>query len=54
MKKTIKALLKCISVGTSVGTVVCIALKVITGNDAIELLGIGLVALSISSLIETD
>lgn len=52
MKNIIKKVLQCVSVGTSVGTVAGLILKALKTSDAIMLLGIGLVSLSIGSLIE--
>lgn len=51
MEHLIKLILKAVSVGTSVGAVVCIGLNIIEEKDALTLIGIGLAALSISSLI---
>lgn len=46
----IKNILGAVSVGASVGAVACLILDVIKERDAIILLGIGLISLSISSL----
>lgn len=51
MDNKIKNILRAVSVGTSVGAVVCLILNAIEEKDAILILGIGLIALSISSLI---
>lgn len=52
MKKMVDTVLKCVAVGASVGTVVCLLLKSINSDGAIMLLAIGLAALFISTLVE--
>lgn len=51
MLNNIKNILRAVSVGTSVGAIACLLLNVIKERDALLLLGIGLISLSISSLI---
>jgi hypothetical protein len=51
MNPMVKLILKAVSVGTSVGAVVCMGLNIIEEKGALTLIGIGLVALSVNSLI---
>lgn len=51
MMNNIKNILKAVSVGASVGAIVCLLMNAIKERDAILLLGISLISLSVSSLI---
>ncbi len=50
MDKKVLAILKALSLGASVGTIVCLIMDVIDVKSAITLLAIGVSALSIASL----